>query len=162
MTTTGSTATGPLVISGVGGLRALVGKSLGVSAWHTVTQQQVTAFADVTDDYNWIHLDDERAKRSGFPGAIAHGLLTLSLEPKFTYEIYDIQDIDHSLDYGYAKVRFPAPVPVGARLRMTSFLRDLEDVDGGVQCTVVNVIELDGSDRPACVAELMLRVIGDE
>jgi acyl dehydratase len=125
-------------IEGIEGLRASVGEELGVSDWHEIDQEQISAFAAVTGDDYWIHVDPERAKQTAFGTTIAHGLLTLSLGPKFSYQIYEIKIADsHYLNYGFGNVRFTAPVPVGSRVRMRATLRSVEEVPGGMTCTIV-------------------------
>jgi acyl dehydratase len=150
-----------LRIDGVAGLRRLAGEELGVSTWHEVTQEQIDAFAQATGDHEWMHVDVARAASSPFGSTIAHGLLTLSLGPRFNYEIFEIADIDVGLNYGYSRVRFPAPLPVGSRVRMRARLAAVEDVAGGVQITVAQTFEREGSEKPVCVAEIMIRVLAE-
>jgi acyl dehydratase len=150
-----------LRIDGVAGLRRLAGEELGVSTWHEVTQEQIDAFAQATGDHEWMHVDVARAASSPFGSTIAHGLLTLSLGPRFNYEIFEIADIDLGLNYGYSRVRFPAPLPVGSRVRMRARLAAVEDVAGGVQITVAQTFEREGSEKPVCVAEIMIRVLAE-
>lgn len=147
-----------IIIDGIAGLRALAGQVLGTSDWLTVTQDRIDAFADATDDHHWSHCDRARAADSAFGGTIAHGALTLSLEQRFSREIYRLENIGYELDYGYRKVRFPTPVPVNARIRMTSRMDEVIEVPGGVRCVLVNTFELEGSVKPPCVAELILQV----
>ena len=148
-----------LTIAGIEGLRQQVGEELGVSDWYDVTQQRVDAFADATGDHQFIHVDPERAKETPFGGTIAHGLMTLSLGPRFTEELFTITGIAFALNYGYGKVRFPAPVPVGSKLRMRAELTAVEDVrgGGGVQFTVTQTFEVEGARKPSCVAEQLVR-----
>jgi acyl dehydratase len=147
-----------LTINGIDDLKSRVGEELGVSDWHEVTQEAVDAFAVATDDHQWIHVDPERAKETPFGGTIAHGLYTLSLGPKFTYSLFTIDDVAFGLNYGYGKVRFPAPLPVGANVRMRAALSSVEDVPGGVQITVTQTFEREGAEKPVCVAESLARV----
>jgi acyl dehydratase len=148
------------VIRGIGDLREAVGQELGVSAWHDVTQGRIDAFAAATDDRNWMHVDPERcARESPAGGTIAHGLYTLSLGPKFKYEIVAWEDIGIALNYGYNRVRFPAMLPVGSRVRMRLSLDAVKEVGGGVEVTLKEVFERDGGDRPVCVAEFLLRFV---
>src|SRR3954468_2094272 len=105
-----------LTISGPEELKGKVGEELGVSDWHEVTQERVNAFAEATEDFQWIHVDEERAKDTPFGGTIAHGLYTLSLGPKFSYSMFSLEGFTFGINYGYDKVRFPAPVPVGSRV----------------------------------------------
>src|SRR5213596_1686683 len=104
-------------ITGLDELKQAEGEELGVSDWHEVSQDDINAFADITGDHQWIHVDPERARDTPFGGTIAHGLYTLSLGPKFTFELFSIDGFAFGLNYGYGKVRFPAPVPVGSRVR---------------------------------------------
>ena len=147
-----------LTISGPAELKAKVGEELGVSDWHEVTQERVNAFADSTEDYQWIHVDEERAKDTPFGGTIAHGLYTLSLGPKFSYSMFSLEGFTFGLNYGYDKVRFPAPVPVGSRLRLSGTVASVEPVAGGVQVVLDLVMEREGGDKPVCVAETLARV----
>jgi acyl dehydratase len=149
---------GKLVIKGVDGLREKVGEELGVSDWVEITQDRINQFAEVTGDHQWIHVDPERAKDTPFGGTIAHGLLTLSLGPYFTGTLYELEGIAFALNYGYGKVRFPAPVPVGSRVRMRAVLSQLDDVAGGAQTVVTQTFEREGEDKPVCVAEHIVRV----
>lgn len=146
-------------IDGIEGLRASVGQELGVSDWQRIDQSQISAFAESTGDHYWIHTDPERAAGTPIGSTIAHGLLTLSLGPMFSYEIYEITGFDMYLNYGFGKVRFTAPVPVGSRVRMRASLKSIDEVDGGINCTITQMFELEGSDRPACVAESLLRIV---
>src|SRR5215211_1832855 len=142
-----------LTITGVEGLRARAGEELGVSAWHEVTQDKINAFAAATDDYERIHIDPERAKETPFGVTIAHGLYTLSLGPKFLYEIFTMEDVPLALNYGFDKVRFISPVPVGSRVRMRATLTAVEDTSQGVRARVLETFEREGQEKPVCVAE---------
>jgi acyl dehydratase len=144
-------------IHGIDGLNALVGEHLGYSEWHEVTQEQINLFADATGDHQWIHVDVERAKAGPFGGPIAHGYLTLSLVPLLLSEIINVTGFAMAVNYGLNRLRFPAPVPVGAKIRAGVTLASQEDVAGGVQCTLVTTIEIEGGAKPACVAELLFR-----
>jgi acyl dehydratase len=144
-------------IDGIGGLNQLVGEHLGYSKWHQVTQEQVNLFADATGDHQWIHVDVERAKAGPFGGPIAHGYLTLSLVPSLLPEIMDVTGTSMLINYGLNKLRFPAPVPVGSQIRAGATLAQIEDVSGGVQITLTVTFELEGSAKPVCVAEVVLR-----
>jgi len=148
------------VINGLDELKGKVGQELGVSDWHEVTQERVDAFADATGDHQWIHVDPERAKETPFGGTIAHGLYTLSLGPQFSYAMFTIEGVAFGLNYGYNKVRFPAPLPVGSRVRMRATLTSVEDVPGGLQFVVTQTFEREGGDKPVCVAESVTRVYG--
>jgi acyl dehydratase len=138
------------------------GKVLGVSEWFEVTQDRVNTFADATGDHQWIHVDPERAAaESPFGGPIGHGFLTLSLFVPMWSQILFVTDVTMGINYGLNKVRFPAPVPVGSKIRLTATLVDVEEVKGGgVQLTVGGVMELEGSDKPACVLESVTRLYG--
>lgn len=140
-------------------VKALVGKQLGVSDWHTVTQQDINAFADATRDHQWIHIDVQRAKKeSPYKTTIAHGYFTLSLVPHFMSQIWKITGSRMGVNYGLNKVRFPAPVPVGAKIRARAELQEASDVDGGLQLVTKVTIEVQGAPKPACVAETVSRV----
>jgi len=149
-----------LTIDGADDLKARVGEELGVSDWYHVTQERINAFADATEDFQWIHLDPERAKETPFGGTIAHGLFTLSLGPKFSYEIFTMEGFAFGVNYGYGKVRFPAPVPVNSNLRMRASLLSVDDVPGGLQITIQQTFEVEGGAKPVCVAESLARVYG--
>jgi acyl dehydratase len=141
-------------------LPSLKGQVLGVSEWFEVTQDRVNTFADATDDHQWIHVDPERAvAESPFGGPIGHGFLTLSLFVPMWSQILLVTDATMGVNYGLNKVRFPAPVPVGSRIRMTATLIDVEEVKGGgLQLTVGAAIEREGSDKPVCVLESLTRL----
>ena len=138
-------------------LAALVGQEVAVSDWTTITQEQVNQFAQATGDHQWIHVDPARAKDTPFGGTIAHGLFTLSLGPQFGEGLFTISGLAFALNYGYGKVRFPAPVPVGSKLRMRAALTAVDDVAGGVQFTVTQTFEVQGGEKPVCVAESIAR-----
>src|SRR3954453_14036583 len=125
-----------LTISGLDELRDKVGQEVGVSDSHEVTQERIDAFAEATEDHQWIHVDPERAAETPFGGTIAHGLYTLSLGPRLTYELFSVDGFAFALNYGFGKVRFPAPLPVGSNVRLRATLSSVEDVAGGVQVTV--------------------------
>ncbi|UTI64481.1 MaoC family dehydratase [Paraconexibacter antarcticus] len=146
-----------LTINGIDELRTYEGKELGVSAWKTIDQAAIDAFADATGDHQFIHVDPEKAKATPFGGTIAHGLFTISLGPVFSEEIWTMTGIAFALNYGYEKVRFPAPVPVDSKLRMTATLAALTDVAGGVQARVTQTYEIEGGSKPVCVAESVVR-----
>jgi len=139
-------------------LPSLTGSELGTSDWVEVTQDRVNTFADATDDHQWIHVDVERAKaESPFGGPIAHGYLTLSLLIPMWSAVLTVTDAGMGVNYGLNKVRFPAPVPVGAKIRLTATLADVEEIKGGVQVTVAATIAREGSDKPVCIAEPVFR-----
>jgi acyl dehydratase len=145
-------------ITGLDELHKAEGDVLGTSEWHEVTQADIDTFADVTGDHQWIHVDPERARETPFGGTIAHGYYTVALAPRFADEIMRLDGFAFALNYGLNKVRFPAPLPVGARVRMTCKLAKLEDIPGGAQVTFENTFEVEGGDKPVCVAESLARV----
>jgi acyl dehydratase len=141
----------------VADLRALEGTELGPTAWVEVPQDKIDAFADVTGDHQWIHVDPERAAASPIGSTIAHGLLTLSLAPALMEELMAYDGFAHALNYGYDKVRFPAPVPVGSRVRLRATITEVAEVPGGAQVTTTQTIERDGGDKPVLVAQSVAR-----
>jgi acyl dehydratase len=141
----------------VADLRALQGTELGPTAWVEITQDKIDAFAAVTGDHQWIHVDPVRAAASPMGSTIAHGLLTLSLAPAFMEELMAFDGFAHALNYGYEKVRFPAPVPVGSRVRMRAAITDVAEVPGGAQVTTTQTIEREGGDKPVLVAQSVAR-----
>lgn len=147
-----------LTINGLDEMRAKVGEELGVSDWHDVTQRDVDAFADVTGDDQWIHTDPARATQTPFGGTIAHGYYTLSLHPRCAAQIVLFEGFAFAVNYGLNKVRFPAPLPVGNRVRMRAQLVGVEDVVGGAQITMKLTFEGEGALKPVCVAEQLTRV----
>jgi acyl dehydratase len=142
-----------LTINRVSDLRDLLNARLGVSDWRTVSQEDIDTFARLTGDTYWIHTDPGRASNSQFGSTIAHGLLTLSLAGGFTREIITFAGFDHTLNYGFRSVRFPAPLPVNARVRMLAELIDLEQHDKGVIYVIRQTFECEGVEKPVCVAE---------
>ena len=138
-------------------LKSAVGKHLGYSDWLEISQQRVNQFADATGDHQWIHVDAERAKKGPFGACIAHGYLTLSLVSMFLPQIIEVHGISMGINYGTEKVRFPAPVTVGSRVRGGAELVGVEDVKGGVQATVRVTVEIEGKDKPACVVDTISR-----
>jgi len=149
-----------LTINGIEDLKGRVGQELGVSAWHEVSQAEIDAFAEATDDHQFIHVDPERAKQTPFGSTIAHGLYTLSLGPKFSYEMFSVDNVAFGINYGYEKIRFPAPVPVDSKVRMRAELLSVDDIPGGAQFKVKQTYEIEGAEKPACVAEAVARVYG--
>jgi acyl dehydratase len=145
-------------ITGLEELKQAEGSDLGTSAWHEVTQDAIDAFADVTGDHQWIHVDPDRAKETPFGGTIAHGYYTLSLAAMFTDQIFGLDGFAFAINYGLNKVRFPAPLPVGSRVRMHAKLTALDDIPGGAQMTVEVTFEREGGEKPVCVAETLARV----
>ena len=142
---------------GVDDLAGAVGTHLGWSSWREVTQEQVNLFADATGDHQWIHVDPERAAGGPFGGTIAHGYLTLSLVPVLVSEIFTVDGLRLAVNYGSNKVRFPSPLPVGARIRAGAELVGLDRGPTGVQTTVRVTVEREGGDKPVCVAEAVSR-----
>ena len=145
-------------ITGLDRLKEAEGKELGTSDWHEVTQKDIDTFADVTGDHQWIHVDPERARDTPFGGTIAHGYYTLSLAPRFSEEIVKFEGFAFAVNYGLDKVRFPAPLPVGGKVRMSARLASVEPIQGGAQITLVLTFEHEGGEKPVCVAETLARV----
>lgn len=139
-------------------LKALVGEHLGYSEYMEITQERVQLFADATGDQQWIHTDPERAKaQSPFGGPIAHGYLTLSLGPVLLPQVFTVGQVAMGVNYGANKVRFMAPVPVGAKLRAGVKLLSVDDIAGGAQVTIETTFETEGASKPSCVAEVIFR-----
>ena len=147
-----------LTLTGLDEIKAHVGEELGVSDWHPVTQEKIDRFAEVTGDDQWIHVDPERAKDSPFGGTIAHGYYTLSLAPRFSYDMFKFEGFAFGLNYGLNRVRFPSPMPVGGKVRMRAKLAAIEDIPGGAQITTELTFEREGGEKPVCVAESLARV----
>ena len=142
-------------------LPGLAGSELGTSDWREVTQEHVNQFAEATGDHQWIHVDVERAKaESPYGGPIAHGYLTLSLLAPLSAQVLVVTDTVMGVNYGLNKVRFPAPVPVGSKVRLTASLKSVEQVAGALQLTLTAVIEREGGDKPVCIAEPVYRYYG--
>jgi acyl dehydratase len=145
-------------VHGIEELKSLAGKDLGHTDWLQVDQGRVNTFADATDDHQWIHVDSERAAEGPFGGTIAHGYLTLALLIPLMTQLLDISGVRMSINYGLDKVRFPAPVPVGAKIRLKGQVASVDEVKGdGVQITIDFTVEIEGSDKPACVARGIYR-----
>jgi acyl dehydratase len=149
----------PRVFKGVAELEAAVGQHIGYSSWHQITQEQVNTFAEATGDHQWIHVDPERAASGPFGGTIAHGFLTISMAPVLMTEVHNLTGIAMALNYGSNKVRFPAPVPVGSRVRAGLELASVTPGSGGYQVLWNVTIEIEGGTKPACVAEFLVVVI---
>lgn len=141
----------------VTGLASRAGTLLGVSPWHTISQQDVDTFAELTGDQQWIHIDPERAAAGPFGGTIAYGYLTLSLSTLLLDEVLSVEGAGLVLNYGSNRVRYPAPVPVGAPLRAAVELQTVEEVAGGVQAVFRLTFEVEGQKRPGCVADIVYR-----
>lgn len=136
------------------------GTQLGPTEWLEITQDRVNLFADATEDHQWIHVDPARAADGPFGGTIAHGLLTLSLLPYFTHQLYSVDNVAMAINYGYNKVRFITPVRVGAKLRARAEIAAVAQLDNAVQATLRITVEIEGSEKPAAVAESIVRFIG--
>lgn len=146
------------VFRGIEDLEAAIGRELGPTDWFTVDQSRVDGFADDTEDHSWIHVDTERAADGPFGATVAHGFLTLSLLPYFVNRLRRIEGVRMGLNYGLNKVRFPAPVRVGSRIRARATMTGLERIgDDAVQLVARIAIEVEGGDKPACVADLVGR-----
>jgi acyl dehydratase len=145
-------------IQGIEGLKELEGQHLGYSDWLEIAQERVNTFADATGDHQWIHVDPERAKDGPFGGTIAHGYLTLSLGPVLMPTIMTVKGIRMGVNYGTGKVRFLSPVKVGSNLRLGAELTKIEELPGnGAQVYMTFTFEIEGSEKPACVAEIIFR-----
>jgi acyl dehydratase len=146
-----------MIVDGIAALEAFRGKELGTSGWVEIDQDRIDRFAAATGDDQWIHTDPVRAAEGPFGTTIAHGFLTLSLVIPMWTEILDVVEAKTKVNYGLNRVRFPAPVPVNSKVRMTATLTDLETIPGGVQLTVSAVVECDATPKPVCVAEPVFR-----
>ena len=156
--TTTTPTTTPTVVQDIAGLRTLAGTDLGTTGWLEITQERVNTFADATGDHQWIHVDPVRATaESPFGGPIAHGYLTLSLVNLFLPQLLEVQGASMGVNVGLDKVRFPSPVPSGARLRGAGKVVAVEEAKGGVQVTVRVTVEVEGSEKPACIADTVSR-----
>ena len=147
----------PQTFTGVDEVVHAVGTTLGETEWLEITQDQVDKFADATGDHQWIHVDVERAKSGPFGTTIGHGYLTLALAPIFIFQILKVEGAKLVVNYGLGKVRFPAPVPSGSRVRMGAEIGAVEPVSGGLQVTLNATFEIEGQSKPACVAEILFR-----
>ncbi|MFE4668790.1 MaoC family dehydratase [Streptomyces sp. NPDC056716] len=148
----------PTLAHTIDGLKALAGTDLGRTGWMEITQERVNTFADATGDHQWIHTDPDKAKDGPFGRTIAHGYLTLSLIIPLFEELLKVSGTSMSVNYGLDKVRFPSPVPVGAKIRLHGTVASVEEVKGNaVQLHLTFTVEVDGSDKPACVAEAIYR-----
>lgn len=149
--------TAQTILDGPDAVRAAVGSHLGYSEWLLMEQDRVNTFADATGDHQWIHVDPERAASGPFGAPIAHGYLTMSLSNFFLPQIIETRGFSAGINYGVDKVRFPSPVKVGDRIRAGAELLEVTDVNGGLQTLVRITIEIEGSDRPACVIDSLSR-----
>ncbi|MEL7210459.1 MAG: MaoC family dehydratase [Actinomycetota bacterium] len=149
----------PTVFESPADLEGAVGSELGVSDWLTIDQDRIDQFAEATGDHQWIHVDPERAAEGPFGATIAHGYLTLSLVNHFLPQIVEVRGISMGVNYGTEKVRFPAPVPVGSRVRGRGTLSAVREIAGGAQATITVTVEVDGGDKPACVVDTVSRFL---
>jgi len=149
----------PTEYDGIAGFEAHVGQHLGYSDWRQITQKQIDLFAEATGDHQWIHVDPERAARGPYGATIAHGYLTLSLVPVLVQQIYRVTGLSMQVNYGSDKLRFPAPVPVDSRIRAGAELVKVERNDKGGRATVRVTVEVEGSDRPACVVDTIAAMV---
>ncbi|NDZ79743.1 MULTISPECIES: MaoC family dehydratase [unclassified Streptomyces] len=147
----------PRIFTSADELRAGIGEQLGPSDWLEIDQKRIDLFADATGDHQWIHVDPAKAADGPFGTTIAHGYLTLSLLPTLVPQIMRVEGMKMGINYGTNKVRFPATVPVGSRLRATAVLTDVSEAGGGVQVTAAVTVEREGGDKPVCVAESVSR-----
>jgi acyl dehydratase len=147
----------PRVINGIEGAKALVGEHLGYSDYMEISQERVNLFAQATGDFQWIHVDVEKAKTGPFGGPIAHGYLTLSLGPALYPTIVQFTGFSMGINYGANKVRFPAPVMVGSSVRLGVKLLSVDDIPGGIQNVLEFTFECEGASKPSCVAEIIFR-----
>jgi acyl dehydratase len=147
-------------ITGLEELKAAEGQVLGTSDWYEVTQADVDAFADVTGDHQWIHVDVERAKETPFGGTIAHGYFTLSLIPLLSRQVFGMEGFTFALNYGLNRVRFPSPMPVGGKVRCTVKVAEVQEIPGGAQTMMEMTLEREGGEKPVCVAETLVRAYG--
>jgi acyl dehydratase len=147
------------VIEGIGELKSLVGQQVGTSDWLTVSQEQIRAFAEVTGDRQWIHVDTERARAESPIGTtIAHGFLTLSLLSRLHAQAVQVRgDFKMAINYGLNRVRYPSPVPAGSRIRAHSTLQSVDEIPGGIQALWLVTVEMEGHPKPALVAEWIVR-----
>jgi acyl dehydratase len=148
------------LVTDIAGLRDHAGSHIGYTDWQEMTQERVDQFADATDDHQFIHVDVERAKQTPFGGTIAHGYLTLSLMAPVMQQVLNVSDAAMGLNYGLDRVRFPAPLPVGALWRGGAEIIEVGEVPGGVQVKVRGTIEVKDQDKPACVADCLVRLYG--
>jgi acyl dehydratase len=148
------------LVTDMAGLRDSAGTHLGYTDWQEMTQERVNQFADATDDHQFIHVDVERAKATPFGGTVAHGYLTLSLMAPLTQQLMRVTDAKMAVNYGLDRVRFPAPLRVGAQFRGGGEILEVSEVGGGLQVKVRGTIEAHGSEKPVCVADCLVRLYG--
>ena len=147
----------PVIIEKIIDLQTRIGEKIATSDWVTVSQERINLFADATGDHQWIHIDVERAKHSPFKGTIAHGFLTLSLIPELSANAMSNPSVKMGVNYGLNKVRFTNPVPAGARVRGHFTMKEYQAISGGAQVTMECTIEIEGQEKPACIAESISR-----
>ena len=148
--------------NGIAELEAAIGENVGTSDWTEITQESVNLFAEATGDHQWIHVDPEKAKDGPFGGTIVHGFLTLSLLPKFGWEVYTVSGMAMMINYGLNKVRFPAVGPVGSKVRASITLDKLEQKSSGYQLTTTTTVEAEGVERPVCIAESLMMLVPEQ
>ena len=148
--------------NGIAELEAAIGENVGTSDWTEITQESVNLFAEATGDHQWIHVDPEKAKDGPFGGTIVHGFLTLSRLPKVGWEIYTVSGMAMMINYGLNKVRFPAVVPVGSKVRASITLDKLEQKSSGYQLTTTTTVEAEGVERPVCIAESLMMLVPEQ
>lgn len=146
-------------LNGIDEIESLIGQELGTSEWTTMDQNAINTFADVTDDHQWIHVDEARAAEGPYGATIVHGFFTLSLIPKFSAEIFSIEGVSMKINYGLNKVRFLQPVVVDSRLRGKIEVKDVIRGDKGTQVILAHTIEIEGEQRPACIAEVVTLLV---
>lgn len=157
--TTGSDQQQVTVFSGLGAFTAAEGAALGPTDWLVIDQARIDQFAQATDDHQWIHVDPQRAADGPYGKTIAHGLLTLSLLPHFMHDLYRVDNVTMAINYGFNKVRFITPVPVGSRLRARALISGITEFSGGVQATLTTMIDVDDASKPAAVIESIVRYL---
>lgn len=149
-----------VILDGIQAFNDYVGQEIGVSDWVLVTQDKINKFADATGDHQWIHIDVARAKKeSPFGGPIAHGYLTLSLISALLFGLYEVKNVKLVINYGLNKVRFPAPVSVGKKVRARASVMEVKDIEGGVEVELAVTVEIEGGTKPACAAAVVFRYI---
>jgi acyl dehydratase len=146
------------IIENLAELKAFVGQKIGISEWVLIDQDKINAFAELTGDKQWIHTNPMMAKMSPLGSTVAHGFFVLSLYPQLMYKLWEIKGVKMAVNYGLNKLRFPAPVPVDSLVRMEAVLDKVEETDKGIQLTITATFEIEGKDKPACVAETISRI----
>lgn len=150
----------PRIFTSADELKAAVGEQLGYTDWLEIDQKRIDLFAEATGDHQWIHVDPQRAKQGPFGTTIAHGYLTLALLPVLTPQLLRVEGVTMAVNYGVNRVRFPAPLPVGSRIRATGVILGASRVSDGVQLTLSVTVTREGADKPVCVAETVTRFHG--